>query len=117
MKDLERIIPHIPSKNIGETSDFMSKVFGFKSSSQTEFYSELSLGNKTLGILASDGEPNQQSIYLQVGDVDTLWSKVESKLKEVKTKAPFNQQYGMREFHLIIPATNTLLFVGAKLNA
>ncbi len=100
MENLERIIPHIPSKNMEKTIEFMSDVFGFKASSHTEFYSELSSGNKVLGILASHGEPNQQSIYLQIADIDTLWASVEPKLKNVKTKPPFNQEYGMRELHV-----------------
>ena len=72
MINIEQTIPHIPSKNMGKTIDFMVIVFGFKSSSYIEHYSELSLGNNVLGILASEGEPNQQSIYLKVSDVD-IW--------------------------------------------
>ena len=117
MENLEKIIPHIPSKDMQETIDFMVDVFVFEASAQIETYIELRSGNNVLGVLSSQGEPNQQSIYLQVGDVDTLWAGIEPKLKSTKAKPPFNQAYGMREFHVIIPGTNTLLFVGSKLNA
>jgi hypothetical protein len=73
------------------------------------------LRNNLLGILASKGEPNQQSIYLQVSDVDIWWTDVEVKLKSIETKPPFNQEYGMREVYIMIPETNTLLFIGSKL--
>ncbi len=115
MINIEQTIPHIPSKNMGKTIDFMVIVFGFKSSSYIEHYSELSLGNNVLGILASEGEPNQQSIYLKVSDVDIWWANAKSKLKNIETKTPFDQAYGMREVHLVIPETNTLLFIGSKL--
>ena len=117
MESLERVIPHIPSTDMVKTINFMVDVFRFKSSSQIETYSELRSGNNVLGVLSSQGEPNQQSIYLQVQDVDALWDSIEPKLKNTKTKPPFNQAYGMREFHVIIPATNTLLFVGSQQNA
>ena len=116
MEYLERIIPHIPSKNMKESISFMVETFGFEPINNNEHYAELYLSNQTLGILQAQGEPNQQSIYLCVNDVDALWSKIKSKLEKAKPKAPFNQKYGMREIHLVIPGTNTLLFIGSPIN-
>ncbi len=117
MEELESVVPHIPSENIEETIKFMVDAFNFESSSHTEFYSELRSGNQVLGILRSQGKPNEQSIYLRVKDVDDLWSRIEKKLERAKPKPPFNQAYGMREIHVVIPATNTLLFIGSALKS
>ena len=117
MEYIESVTPHIPSKNIKESVNFMAEVFGFEPSNHSEVYSELLSGNHILGIIQAHGEPNQQSIYLRVKDVDALWSKIKSKLEKVKHKAPFNQDYGMREIHVVIPETNTLLFIGSPTNS
>ncbi len=114
--NLERIIPHIPSQNLDETIAFFTDILGFKVISQNEAYSELSLNNKEIFILASEGKPNQQSIYLQVSDIDELWNMVEAPLKEADARAPFDRDYGMREVHVVIPATNTLLFIGSAID-
>jgi len=99
-----------------ESISFMVEAFGFESINHSELYCELLSGNQVLGLIQARGEPNQQSIYLRVKDVDVLWSKTKSKLDKAKPKAPFNQEYGMREFHVVIPGTNTLLFIGSPIN-
>jgi len=115
MHSLEKIIPHIPSRNIETTVNFLFEIFGFTAQSQMEFYCELTSRDNTLGILKSEDEPNQQSIYLQVSDVDNLWTKIGTQLRKVNAKPPFNQDYGMREIHVIIPETNTRLLIGSRL--
>ena len=117
MENLESVTPHIPSKNMKESIHFMVDVFGFESINHSDHYSELISGNQILGILEAHGEPNQQSIYLRVKGVDELYFNIKSKLEKVKHKAPFNQQYGMREIHIVIPGTNTLLFIGSPVNS
>jgi hypothetical protein len=37
-------------------------------------------------------------------------------LAEIKHKSPFERDYGMREIHLLIPETKTLLFIGQLMN-
>jgi len=99
-----------------ESISFMVEAFGFELINHSEFYSELASGNQIQGIVKAQAEPNEQSIYLRVKDVDVLWSKIKSKLEKTKPKAPFNQEYGMREIHVVIPGTNTLLFIGSPIN-
>jgi len=50
--------------------------------------------------------------YLEVDDLQCVWNHMNDKLEGIKFKAPFNQTYGMREVHLLIPMTKTLLFIG-----
>jgi hypothetical protein len=54
--------------------------------------------------------------YLEVDDIDTLWDSVRNRLDDIKVKPPFDRDYGMREFHVVIPHTNTLMFVGQALS-
>ena len=117
MEQLENITPHIPSNNMKESISFMVEAFGFESNNHSDVYSELISNNHILGIIQAHGEPNQQSIYLRVNDVDTLWSKIKSKFEKVKHKAPFEQEYGMKEIHVVIPGTNTLLFIGSPIKS
>lgn len=116
MVKVEKVIPHIPSVNIQKTVEFMASIFGTTSEAQSELYSEVYLDGNTIGVLASQGEPNQQSVYLQVDDVDAIWEDKQSELEAIQAKAPFTQAYGMREVHLVIPETRTLLFIGSKVS-
>ena len=109
---VEKIIAHIPTQDVEATAQFMFNCFDFEHVPHTSEYSELVNQDQTLGLLLMDTKPNQQSLYFRVSGVDSLWAKIEPLLDGVKTRAPFDQNYSMREFHLIIPETNTLLFVG-----
>jgi hypothetical protein len=50
--------------------------------------------------------------YLEVDHLDDLWHSVRDRLTGMKVKPPFNREYGMREFHILVPHTKTLMFVG-----
>ncbi len=115
MNDIEQIIPHIPSEDMSTTINFMVDILGFEPIRRSDGYCELIMDNHVIGVLSSDGEPNQQSIYLRVKDVDILWNDIQDKLDNVHQQRPFNRDYGLREVHLIIPATATLLFIGSAI--
>ena len=51
--------------------------------------------------------------YLEIDDVDTLWQSIKEKLIGIKVREPFDRDYRMREIHIGVPHTNTLLFVGS----
>jgi len=114
MVKVKKVIPHIPSVNIQKTVEFMAGIFDTTSEAQSELYSEIYLDGNTIGILAAQGEPNQQSVYLQVDDVDTIWEDKKIELERIQASEPVTQAYGMREIHLILPETKTLLFIGSK---
>ena len=50
--------------------------------------------------------------YFEINDIENLWANIKDKLDGMKVKEPFNQEYGMREVHIIIPETKTLMFTG-----
>jgi hypothetical protein len=44
-----------------------------------------------------------------------LWNSVKDKLSKLRVREPFNQDYGMREFHIEVPHTNSIMFVGQEI--
>jgi hypothetical protein len=41
---------------------------------------------------------------------------MKDKLEDMKVREPFDQEYGMREIHIIVPGTKTLIFIGQEIN-
>ena len=81
----------------------------------TEQYSILEKDNLSIHLLIAGDGIGQMEFYLEVDDIDRLWSRIESSVKHLKVRAPFNREYGMREVHIEVPHTNTLLFIGQKI--
>lgn len=104
--------PMIPSFNIEETADFFKNTLGFSSIMQTDTYAVYQKDNLTIHILRAGENIGQMEFYLQVDNVDELWTTIKEKVKNLKIREPFNRDYGMREIHIGIPQTNTLLFIG-----
>lgn len=104
----------IPSFNIEETGRFFEDILGFSTIMETPAYRIYHKDNLTIHILPAGQEIGQMEFYLEVDNVDLLWSEIKDRLTGLKVKAPFNQAYGMREIHIEIPQTNTLLFIGTE---
>jgi hypothetical protein len=108
--------PMIPSFNVKETAHFFKNVFRFTVVRDDEHYTILSKDNLTIQICRAGKDIGEMSFYLEVDEIDKFWKMIKNKLKALKVRQPFDREYGMREFHLIIPQTKTLLFVGQKMN-
>jgi len=55
----------------------------------------------------------EQMVYIDVDDVDALWAEVAPNLRDLpdsRVRAPFNQVYDQREFHVIDEGACLLLF-------
>lgn len=104
----------IPSFNIEETTDFFKSVLGFSSVMHTDTYAVYQKDNLTIHILHAGENLGQMEFYLEVDNVDELWTTIKEKVKNLKTREPFDRDYGMREIHITIPQTNTLLFIGQE---
>lgn len=77
-------------------------------------YGIVRTANTELHIQYTSDTPNEMSVYLLVENADDAWGNIKD-IKGLKAKAPFDQDYGMREVHVILPHTNTLLFIGEDL--
>ena len=105
----------IPSFNIEETAAFFTDVLSFSPVMITETYAIYKKNNLTIHILRAGQDIGQMEFYLEVDNVDNLWETIKTKVSQLKVREPFNQAYGMREIHIGIPQTNTLLFIGQSI--
>jgi len=69
-----------------------------------------------LDILNAGSHIGGMEFYLEVNDIDHLWESIKEQLNGIKVKPPFNRDYGMREFHVIVPYNKALMFVGQLLH-
>ncbi len=107
--------PMIPSFNLPETGRFFEKLLGFEWFMNEATYAILYKNNLTIHLLRAGEDIGQMEFYLEVDAIDALWKSIKDQVEGLKVRPPFNQEYGMREFHIGVPHTNTLLFVGQKL--
>lgn len=107
--------PMIPSFSIVETAQFFKDLLGFSSIMETEDHAILQKDNLTIHILPAGKDIGQMEFYLEVDNVDRIWSYISDKVKELKVREPFDRDYGMREVHIEVPKTKTLLFIGQSI--
>jgi catechol 2,3-dioxygenase-like lactoylglutathione lyase family enzyme len=107
--------PMIPSYNIPETLSFFTDVLSFTAVMDVDGYAIAHKDNLSVHILNAGTDIGEMEFYLEIDDVDGLWESVKDKLSVLKVREPFDREYGMREMHIIIPQTKTLLFIGQGL--
>ncbi len=107
--------PMIPSFNLEKTVLFFTELLDFKVVRDDRTYIILSKDNLTVHIQRA-GDIGEMSFYLVVDDIEAVWRNMSGKLGGIKVKAPFDREYGMREVHIIIPETKTLMFIGQEID-
>jgi len=106
----------IPSFNIDETVSFFINLLDFKVRRDDKTYVILYKDNSTVHILRAGSDIGEMEFYFEVDDIEKVWDNMKGKLDAIKFKAPFDQEYGMREVHIIIPETKMLMFIGQAIN-
>ncbi len=106
------VSPMIPSFNIEVTADFFRNILGFTPVMESEGYAIYQKDNLTIHVLPAGADIGQMEFYMVVDAIDALWASIEDRLQGLAVQAPFNREYGMREIHIQVPQTNTLLFIG-----
>jgi hypothetical protein len=111
------ISPMIPSYNIKETTSFFTDILGFTiyMGGSDQQYTILFKDHLSIHILNAGTDIGEMEFYLNVDDIDVLWEDIKDKLSGIKVREPFDREYGMREIHIIVPHTKTLLFVGSAI--
>ena len=109
--------PMIPSYNIPETSRFFIELFSFTPFLNDNNYAVLFKDHLSIHILKAGTDIGEMEFYLEVDKLDKLWESIKDKLTDIKARPPFDREYGMREFHIIIPHTKTLMFVGQPIKS
>ena len=107
--------PMLPSFNIKETVSFFTNMLDFRIGKDDSTYSIVYKDNLTVHILRAGKDIGQMEFYLEVDDVDAIWDSIKEKAADLKVRAPFDREYGMREVHVGVPFTNTLLFIGQEI--
>jgi hypothetical protein len=105
--------PMIPSYNLAGTATFFKDLLGFAQEMDTPTYAILSKDGLTIHLLRAGADIGEMEFYLEVDDVNLAWDSIKNKLEGIKVKEPFDRDYGMREIHIAVPHTKTLLFVGS----
>lgn len=109
------ISPMIPSYNLKVTGKFFKEILGFTSLMETLEYAIYAKDQLTIHLLPAGPDVGQMEFYMEIDNVDGLWEQIKDKLIGLRVRAPFNQTYGMREIHIGVPETKTLLFIGQDL--
>jgi catechol 2,3-dioxygenase-like lactoylglutathione lyase family enzyme len=109
------ISPMIPSYNLKETAAFFTDILGFTPEMLDSNYAVLHKDHQYIHVLPA-GDIGEMEFYLNVDDVDGVWEDIKDKLSGMKVREPFDREYGMREIHIVIPHTKTLLFIGQAIN-
>jgi len=102
----------IPSFNIRKTVSFFTDILEFKIQRDDTTYVVLYKDNVMIHILQAGVDIGEMEFYLEVDDIEKVWAAIKDKVAEMKVKEPFDREYGMREVHVIIPETKTLMFIG-----
>ncbi len=108
--------PMIPSYNIEKTVSFFIDLLDFKVGRDDKTYVILYKDNLTVHILRAGSDIGEMEFYLVVDDIEKVWNNMKGKLEGMKVKEPFERKYGMREIHIIIPETKTLMLIGQEIS-
>jgi catechol 2,3-dioxygenase-like lactoylglutathione lyase family enzyme len=117
---LTQITPFVPCTKLDDQIGFYRDTLGFTVGFQADNYAFLKRDNAAIRLVQVDAaidlkNPERQgSLYIDVQDIDALYADMQpalSKLPKERVRAPFNQDYGQREFH-VIDADCTLIFFG-----
>ena len=108
--------PMIPSFNIEKTVSFFTDLLDFKVGRDDKTYVILYKDNLTVHILGAGPDIGEMEFYFEVNDIEEVWNNMKNKVDGMKVKEPFDRDYGMREIHVIIPETKTLMFIGQEIS-
>lgn len=117
-------LPIVPVRDVAATVAFYTAVLGFEARLVTNdnTFAVVGLDGAGIQLLKSDdpqalkATANNISIYLPVTGLDALYEKLRPKLETLpagRVRPPFDQPYGMREFHVKDP-DGCLLFFGEE---
>ncbi len=122
---IEDAVAILPIQDMNASLAFYEDVLGFERGFVADdlSFATIKHGEAALHLLQTDDEASLEaskyhiSVYLWVKGVDRLYQSLADKLSslaEGRVRAPFDQPYGMREFH-VKDEDGCLLFFGENL--
>jgi len=106
----------IPSYNLEKTVSFFLDLLDFKIGRNDKTYFILYKDNLTVHIQRAGSYIGEMSFYLKVDDIEKVWNGMKDNLGDMKVREPFDRDYEMREIHVMVPETKTLMFIGQEIN-
>jgi catechol 2,3-dioxygenase-like lactoylglutathione lyase family enzyme len=118
---IEDAVAIVPVRDVVATVDFYADVLGFERRmvSDDKAFAIVVHGEAAVHFVRTDdadalrATANNISIYLWVRGIDALYAQLKPRLDPLaqgRVRAPFDQPYGMREFHVKDPDGCLLLF-------
>jgi catechol 2,3-dioxygenase-like lactoylglutathione lyase family enzyme len=118
---IEDAVAIVPVRDVEATVDFYADMLGFerRTVSDDKSFAIVVHGDAALHFVATDdaqalrATANNISVYLWVQQLDELFGQLEPKLTGLdvgRVRAPHDQPYGMREFHVKDPDGCLLMF-------
>lgn len=120
---MTQITPFVPCTSLVRQIGFYCDFLGFEVGFQADNYAFLrrdAVAVRLVGVFASVdlGHPERQgSFYIDVAGIDDLYQALAPRLDTLapgRVRAPFDQDYGQREFH-VKDEDCTLIFFGEAL--
>ena len=122
---LYQITPFVPCSDLDRQVAFYEEMLGFKLGFRADNYAFLRHDGVAVRLIEVDADvdlsvPDREgSFYIDVEDIDALYASLAPKLDMLppgRVRAPFNQEYGQREFH-VLDEDCTLVFFGETVKA
>lgn len=122
---LKQITPFVPCTSLDAQIGFYRDVLGFELGYRAENYAFLKRDAVAVRLVEVWSEvdlshPEREgSFYIDVDDVDAVYQEMKGRLAGLpkeRVRAPFDQPYGQREFH-VADEDCTLVFFGAPVGA
>ena len=116
---LNQITPFVPCTSLAKQIDFYRDVLGFSVGARLDNYAYLSRDTVSVRLVKGDADvdlthPERQvSFYIDVTDLDKVYETMQpelANLPEGRVRAPFDQAYGHREFHVADEDCTFILF-------
>lgn len=117
---LTQITPFVPCTSLQKQIAFYRDCLGFTVGFEAHNYAFLRRDTVAVRLVEVSGHVDlshpkrENSFYIDVQDIDAVYASLRSALEglpEVRVRAPFDQPYGQREFH-VADEDCTLIFFG-----
>jgi len=121
---MHQITPFVPCTDLARQIGFYQDILGFTVGFQADNYAFLRCDDVAVRLIEVDQDidlhvpERENSFYIDVDDIDALYQSMKERLQTLpqeRVKAPFDQDYGQREFH-VTDEDCTLIFFGQAIS-
>lgn len=114
MGKMTNIAPLIQVSDMAKSVAFYEEYLGFKAIDHDADFAHLRRDSVSIKLQLVPQHKGELTCYIDVEDIDAVYAELKEKLETLpfgQVRAPFDQAYGMREFHVMDP-DHLLIFFG-----